>query len=50
MIAVTLTIPEYIIQKIDHDGGKTKRSAFVAQLLQHAYEWKELKGRTESKN
>ena len=50
MIAVTLTIPESMIQRIDHDRGKIKRSAFVAQLLQRAYELQERKGRTESNN
>ena len=43
MIAITLTIPESMIQRIDHDRGKTKRSKFVTQLLQQAYESKELK-------
>ena len=39
MIAVTLTFPESIILKIDHDRGETNRSKFVVGLIKKAYDY-----------
>jgi len=38
MIAVTLTFPETVILKIDHDRGETNRSKFVVDLIKKAYD------------
>ena len=42
MIAVTLTFPESMIHKIDHDRGDVNRSKFVVRLLEKAYDSKDL--------
>lgn len=38
MIAVTFTLPEALLWKIDKDRGRIKRSAFIVKLLKKAYE------------
>lgn len=37
MLSITLTLPEYIINKIDHDRKDVNRSRYVLRLIEKAY-------------
>jgi len=37
VIAISLTFPESVIQKIDADRGEINRSKFVVTLIKKAY-------------
>ncbi len=49
MIAITLTFPESMIQKIDQDRGLINRSKFVVQLLEKAYDFEPIQGDVSKK-